>query len=92
MLFVNFNIAPAFSTIYYDNSENTNNPNVDKFVPQSGVKVKNSTPAQWLENTTRKFMEANNIDTMSDLKENNNTNNETQTNRSTVYKKTYKWF
>lgn len=70
--------AYAYNNLYIEDTENqNNNPNVDKFVPQSGVKIKPSPLAQMMENATKNAMGKNNNtqkNKQQNQKKNNNNN------------------
>ncbi len=68
-----------------DNGEYTSD--VDKFVPQTGVKVKNSQMANWLENSTKNAMEGNKNNSQRVKYAGQSQRKSSQTGR-----KSYKWF
>lgn len=81
------NLSTHAAVYYYDNNGKKYDPNVDRFVPQQGVKVKESGMAQWMENTTRNAAYSN------------KSKSRTTTNRKNIdkknqgpYTKSYKWF
>ena len=68
--------AYAYNNLYIEDTENqNNNPNVDKFVPQSGVKVKPSPLAQMMENAAKNAMGKNNTQTNKQQNQKKNNNN-----------------
>ncbi len=79
----------ANASYYYDDGKNENNPYVDKFKPTSGVKIKESNVANWMENATRNAMNGNKNNSQ---KSSYNSNRRVQTQSSSTYKKSYKWF
>lgn len=82
-----FTSLAAFSGSYYDDGSVSDNPDVNKFVPQSGVKIKESKMAAWMENSTKKAMDGQ----KKPQKQNYNKQQRNNTNVNT-YKKSYKWF
>lgn len=54
--------SPLFvnAAYVYENKDGAYQTDVDKFIPQSGVKVKTSKLADMMENSTRNAMEGNN--------------------------------
>lgn len=89
ILFAGLLSLSAHASYYFDDGSNEDNPNVDKFKPTSGVKIKESNIAGWMENTTRNAMNGN---------KNSKSNNKTtktqnrNTNKNGTYTKSYKWF
>ena len=80
-------ICPAIASYYYDDGANSDNPNVDKFKSTSGLKIKESNIANWMENATRNAMEGNKNQTVK-----YNQNKSQNTKSTGQYKKSYKWF
>ncbi len=80
-------VLSANATYVYENKNGEYSTDVDKFIPQSGVKVKTSKLADMMENGTRNAMEGNNGQSsmQSNQMQNNRRNNQTR-------KRTYKWF
>lgn len=78
------------ASYYYDDGANENNPNVDKFKPTSGVKIKESNVANWMENTTRKAMDGNKTNQRNE--KNYNKAKQKNVNSNGTYTKSYKWF
>lgn len=74
------------ASYYYDDGTASDNPDVNKFVPQSGVKIKESRMAEWMENSTRNAM--NGKEKTSSSKQ----IHKPQKNTPTNYQKSYKWF
>lgn len=77
------------ASYYYDDGKNEDNPYVDKFKPTSGVKIKESNVANWMENATRNAMTGNKNNSQNSR---NISNRKVQTQSSGTYKKSYKWF
>lgn len=83
-----FTTLAGFSgSYYYDDGSLPVNSNADKFVPQSGVKIKESKMADWMENTTQKAMNGEKTP-----KTKNNTSNQKHNRNTNTYQKSYKWF
>lgn len=79
----------ARASYYYDDGANNDNPNIDKFKPTSGVKIKESNIAGWMENATKNAMNGN----KNKNQKSNYTQQQTKNNKMTgKYKKSYKWF
>ena len=86
----NCSFLAAMASYYYDDGKNENNPYVDKFKPTSGVKIKESNVANWMENTTRKAMDENKTNKRN--KTNYNKAKPKNVNSNGTYTKSYKWF
>lgn len=83
-----FTSLSAFSgSYYYDDGSIPDNPDVNKFVPQSGVKIKESKMAAWMENSTRNAMNG-----QSNKSQSNNVPKQQRNKNVNTYQKTYKWF
>ena len=80
-------VLSANATYVYENKNGEYATDVDKFVPQSGVKVKTSKLADMMENGTRNAMDGNSGQHSSHPRQiqNNRHNNP-------VRKRSYKWF
>ena len=87
---ISYSCIAVSASYYYDDGKNEDNPNVDKFKPTSGIKIKESNVANWMENATRNAMNGNKNNTQK--KYYNNSNRDDQTQSTGTYKKTYKWF
>jgi len=81
-------IASAAS-YFYDDGSNNDNPNVDKFKPTSGVKIKESGLARMMENATQNAM-----DSSQGKKSTRNTvrPKQHQNEANNSYQRSYKWF
>lgn len=83
-----FTSLAAFSgSYYYDDGTASDNPDVNKFVPQSGVKIKESKMAAWMENSTKNAMNGK-----KNTSKSNNVHKQQQNRNVNTYKKSYKWF
>ena len=84
-------LAANAASYFYDDGSNEDNPNVDKFKPQSGVKIKESGLARMMENATQNAMD-------SSKGKKNTTQSTVQTQQkeqgdtTNSYKRSYKWF
>ncbi len=77
LLVTSFSQAYARNLYVEDTENQNNNPNADKFVPTSGVKIKPSPLAQMMENATKNAMNKNNNNSQNqqnEQKKNNNSN------------------
>ena len=79
----------AQGAIYYDDGTNDDNPDIDKFVPTHGVKIKESKLAGMMENATRNAMESSKDKKSS--KKSGGTYQKTKQSDD-PYKRSYKWF
>ncbi|MCD7780553.1 MAG: hypothetical protein LUH05_07780, partial [Candidatus Gastranaerophilales bacterium] len=79
----------ACAVYYYDDGNNDDNPNVDKFVPTSGVKIKESGLARMMENATRDAMDSSKGNKKSSVQKKTQ---QTQQENSNSYQRSYKWF
>ena len=77
----------AYAAAVYLNDNGEYSSDVDKFVPQTGVKVKNSQMANWLENSTRNAMDGN-----KNNYQKKNAVGQSQRYSSQSNRKSYKWF
>ena len=80
----------ASAAYVYENDEGDYKADVDKFIPQKGIKVKNSKLADMMENSTRNAMEGN-----KSVKQNSPQLFQSQTpkvNETNPNRKSYKWF
>ena len=82
----------AEATYVYENKDGEYQTNVDKFIPQSGVKVKNSKLADMMENSTRNAMEGNKGNKSRNVSEYQRQQPKFKVNENNPNRKSYKWF
>lgn len=83
-----FTSLAAFSgSYYYDDGTASDNPDVNKFVPQSGVKIKESKMAAWMENSTKNAMNG-----QKNTSKSTNAYRQQKNRNVNTYQKSYKWF
>ena len=84
-----YTITAADATYVYENKDGEYSTDVDKFIPQSGVKIKTSKLANMMENGTRNAMDGTQSQTRASMQvQRRNPSN--QSNQ--VRKRSYKWF
>ncbi|MBQ9245343.1 hypothetical protein IJ182_03650 [bacterium] len=81
----------ANAAYVYENDNGEYQTDVDKFIPQSGVKVKTSKLADMMENSTRNAMEGNSGRTQHNQQQARKSNFMGQ-NQSNPNRRSYKWF